>query len=109
MNRRELLKGAVLTSGAAFMGAMLSRNNAVPPPQTTSSLPSPGSSGIEHIVVVTMENRSFDHLLGWLPNSDGKQAGLTFKNKAGVVHPTHSLSGDDTGCPHPSPDHSYGG
>jgi len=91
------------------MGAMSSRNNAVTSPQTTSSLPSPGSSGIEHIVVVTMENRSFDHLLGWLPNSDGKQAGLTFKDKAGVVHPTHSLSGDDTGCPHRSPDHSYGG
>ena len=29
-------------------------------------LPNPTSSGIEHIVVVMMENRSFDHLLGWL-------------------------------------------
>ncbi len=30
------------------------------------SLPQPSQSGIEHIVVVTMENRSFDHYLGWL-------------------------------------------
>lgn len=28
-------------------------------------LPSPESSGIDHIVVVTMENRSFDHFFGW--------------------------------------------
>src|ERR1700756_1217270 len=97
MNRRELLKGVALTSGAAFMGAMQSRTNTVTAPETLSSLPSPGSSGIEHIVVVTMENRSFDHLLGWLPNGDGKQAGLTYMDTSGVSHPTHSLSGDYTG------------
>jgi phospholipase C len=26
-----------------------------------------GSNGIEHVVVLMMENRSFDHFLGWLP------------------------------------------
>jgi phospholipase C len=56
-----------------------------------------------------MENRSFDHLLGWLPNAVGKQAGLTFNDKNGEPHSTHSLSGDFTGCPHADPDHSYGG
>jgi len=25
------------------------------------------------VIIVTMENRSFDHLLGWLPTADGKQ------------------------------------
>ncbi|HEY4816998.1 MAG TPA: alkaline phosphatase family protein, partial [Candidatus Acidoferrum sp.] len=73
------------------------------------TLPNPGNSRIDHVVVVTMENRSFDHLLGWLPNADGKQAGLTYVDKQGVAYPTHSLSGDYTGCPHPDPDHSYGG
>ena len=34
-------------------------------------LPDPALSGIDHIVLVTMENRSFDHLLGWLPNAEG--------------------------------------
>jgi phospholipase C len=72
-------------------------------------LPQPQNSGIEHIVVVTMENRSFDHFFGWLPNADGKQAGLTFVDTGGVAHPTYSLSGDHTGCPHPDPDHSYDG
>ena len=40
-----------------------------------SALPSPDASGIEHIVVVMMENRSFDHMLGWLDGADGRQAG----------------------------------
>src|SRR5260370_30181504 len=56
-----------------------------------------------------MENRIFDHFLGWLQNADGKQAGLTYVDGTGASHPTHSLSGDYTGCPHPDPDHSYDG
>jgi phospholipase C len=76
---------------------------------TYPDLPDPASSGIEHIVIVTMENRSFDHLLGWLPNAEGKQAGLSFNDKNGQSHSTHSLSGDFTGCPHNDPDHSYNG
>ena len=76
---------------------------------TGNTLPSPGSSGIEHIVVVTMENRSFDHMMGWLPNAAGKQAGLSFTDNAGVAHSTYALSGDYTGCPKNGPDHSYTG
>jgi len=56
-----------------------------------------------------MENRSFDHLLGSLPNADGKQAGLSFYDNNGESHRTQSLSGEFTGCPHPDPDHSYNG
>jgi phospholipase C len=36
-------------------------------------LPSPESSGIEHVVGLMMENRSFDHMLGWLEGADGRQ------------------------------------
>jgi phospholipase C len=73
------------------------------------SLPPPHLSGIEHIVVVMMENRSFDHLLGWHPNADGRQAGLTYVDNDGVTHGTYPLALDFTGCPHPDPDHSYEG
>jgi phospholipase C len=110
VNRRELLRSTALASGAALLGVhWYSDKNSYAQQASLASLPSSENSGIEHIVVVTMGNRSFDHLLGWLPNSDGKQAGLTYMDSAGVSHPTHSLSGDYTGCPHPSPDHSYGG
>jgi phospholipase C len=68
----------------------------------------PQDSGIEHIVVVTMENRSFDHFLGWLPGAAGIPPGLAFTDSAGAVHPAHSLSGDYTGCGHPVPNNEYG-
>lgn len=38
-------------------------------------LPNPTNSGIEHIIVVMMENRSFDHFMGWVTNADGQQSG----------------------------------
>ena len=72
------------------------------------TLPPPAQSGIEHIVVVTMENRSFDHFLGWLPGAEGKQAGLSYVDKSGATHFTYPLAPDYTGCGHPDPDHSYG-
>jgi phospholipase C len=112
VNRRELLKNAAFVSGAALVSASWPSSKKLFAQDILGnlpSLPSPEKSGIEHIVVVTMENRSFDHFLGWLPNADGKQAGLTYVDSAGVSHGTHSLSGDYTGCPHPDPDHSYGG
>ena len=112
LNRRELLKNAAFASGAALLGASSPYSENLFAQDIRLSLPDlpvPASSGIEHIVVVTMENRSFDHFLGWLPNADGKQAGLTYTDSSGATYATHSLSGDYTGCPHPSPDHSYAG
>jgi phospholipase C len=35
------------------------------------------SHGIRHIVILMMENRSFDHFLGWLPGANGRPD-LTF-------------------------------
>ncbi|NKQ54327.1 alkaline phosphatase family protein [Amycolatopsis sp. K13G38] len=73
-----------------------------------SALPSPAQSGIDHVVVVMMENRSFDHFLGWLPGADGRQAGLVYQDRYGVSHPTYHLT-DYQGCAHPDPDHSFDG
>src|ERR1700730_13387644 len=67
------------------------------------------ASPIQHVVLVMMENRSFDHFLGWLPNADGRQGGLTYLDGAGTAHETHPLAPDFTGCSHPDPDHSYAG
>jgi phospholipase C len=67
---------------------------------------SAGLSSIEHVVVVTMENRSFDHLLGWLPGANGRQAGLTYTDASGASHGTYPLAPDFQGCGHPDPDHS---
>lgn len=70
-------------------------------------LRSSAKSSIKHIVVLMMENRSFDHYLGWLPGADGRQAGLSYVDKLGVAHATYPLAPDYQGCSHPDPDHDF--
>src|ERR1700724_836035 len=96
IRRRELVKNLVLASGATALAPSWPFSKVTSARPTLPDLPSPGNSRIDHVVVVTMENRSFDHFLGWLPNAEGKQAGLNFTDKNGASHPTHSLSGDFT-------------
>src|SRR3954469_20026711 len=59
--RRRFLQGAAAAAG----GALLLRGQRSDA-GLLDLLPLPELSGIQHIVVVMMENRSFDHLLGWL-------------------------------------------
>jgi phospholipase C len=105
VNRRDFLRRAASVPAAALAGT-LSHSKAQA--QTLTVLPAPDTSGIEHIVVVMMENRSFDHLLGWMPNANGIQAGLSYPNKNGNLEPTQHLT-YYVGCSHPDPDHSYAG
>ena len=111
MNRRDLIRGTAAVGGAALLGSAAGwpRNEVLGQNLGLASLPDPQASGIEHIVVVMMENRSFDHFLGWLPNAEGMQAGLTYTDSSGIQHQTHALAPDFTGCSHPDPDHSYQG
>ncbi len=55
-----------------------------------------------------MENRSFDHFLGWMPHANGRQNGLTYLDKQGVPHHTYHLT-DYQNCNLADPDHSYTG
>ena len=64
---------------------------------------------IQHVVVLMMENRSFDHFLGWVAGADGQQAGLSYVDRSGTSHATYPLAPDFQGCLHPDPDHSYAG
>lgn len=84
-----------------------------PQPPVGKTLPKPEDSGIDHIVVVMMENRTFDHMLGWVPGADGIQAGLKFKNIEGKEVETFRLSADPLygfgGCGFADPDHGYAG
>jgi phospholipase C len=112
LDRRDFLRGAALTSGAALLKPTVGLTSAAQLPEVEADaalLRSPEESGIEHVVVVMMENRSFDHFLGWLPGADGKQSGLTYLDSAGTQHSTYPLAPDFTGCPHPNPENSYAG
>lgn len=103
LTRRHFLKAAGTTTGALALGIP----NLIAA-RRVRELPKPQNSGIEHIVVVCMENRSFDHFVGWIPGADGRQAGLSYSDETGP-HPTHPLAPDYQGCGHPDPDHSYAG
>ena len=105
LSRRRFLK-SIAAAGALTIGSTADAP-VRPTPQFT--LPNPAQSGIEHIVVVTMENRSFDHFLGWLPGADGRQAGLTYLDQNNQPHTTHPLAPDYQGCGRSDPDHSYDG
>ncbi|MGA2539116.1 MAG: alkaline phosphatase family protein [Terracidiphilus sp.] len=106
VNRRDFLLKAASISAAAFATTL---SEASPPVQPVDAiLPNPDSSGIEHIVVVMQENRSFDHMLGWMPNANGRQAGLSYPDHNGKLQSTQHLT-SYTGCPHPDPDHTYAG
>jgi phospholipase C len=95
--------------GAAAAAAIGGRPLAHAAASARAKLPSPAKSGLDHVVLVMMENRSFDHLLGWLPGADGKQAGLTYTDASGAPHPTFPLAPDFQGCAFRDPDHSYDG
>src|ERR1700730_18855238 len=110
INRRDFLSGVAGACGATVLGSVAGLNPRAlfaSEASSTNPLPPPDQSGINHVVVVTMENRSFDHFLGWLPGANGKQAGLSYLDPNGVAHSTYRLAPHSTGCPHPGPGHSY--
>ena len=113
LKRREFLQRAALTAGlASGLATVLSPGTLVAEAarkQARVHLPSPRNLPIDTFVVLMMENRSFDHYLGWLPHADGRQAGLTFTDKNGVPHQTHLLTPDFQGCAFNDPDHSWDG
>src|SRR4051794_10887502 len=107
MDRRNFVRGLLGATG----GALLASKSELFSQQLGmrgKSVANSARASIDHVIVVMMENRSFDHLLGWLPNADGKQAGLTYNGPQGPQS-TYSLPPDYTGCPHPDPTHSYDG
>jgi phospholipase C len=81
MNRRDFLTlMAAISSGFVLNRALPLRG------ADHFALTNPGSSGVDHVVLVMMENRSFDHLIGWLPAANGRQVGLVYNDPAGVAH-----------------------
>ncbi len=107
VDRRGFLKGsAAAVSGGLVAPSLLS--SCAPAPTKAVSTGPGGEAGIDHIVVLMMENRSFDHFLGWLPGADGKQAGLSFADPHGNMVPTHHLT-HFASCEYRDPDHGYAG
>jgi phospholipase C len=111
MRRREFLARTAALAGAAGLATVLpadalasqaARLGLIP-------LPPPRNVPIDTVVVLMMENRSFDHYFGWFPNANGKNVGLSYPDLAGMQVPTHHLTSDFQGCDFKDPDHSWDG
>jgi phospholipase C len=100
--RRDFL---TLAAGATALDLRLSPGAHA----TAPTLPPPHEAPFDTVVVLMMENRSFDHVLGWLPGADGRQQGLRFADIHGVIHETRHLAPDWQGCTLSDPDHSWQG
>src|ERR1051325_7979645 len=85
----ELSRRQFIASAAATVAGTLGLGGAAtacgPKASPSTALPAPEQSGIDHVVLVMMENRSFDHYLGWLPGADGRQD-LSFPDKRSEEH-----------------------
>ena len=113
LRRREFLQRTAVTAGiAASLGTVLDPDVLIAEAankQRRTTLPRPRNMPVDTFVVLMMENRSFDHYLGWLPGADGRQAGLTYLDKEGNPHTTRRWTPDFQGCDHPDPSHSWTG
>jgi phospholipase C len=111
LRRREFLQRTAVSAGlAAGLGTVLDPDTLVAEAarkQRRQALPRPRNMPVDTFVVLMMENRSFDHYLGWLPGADGRQEGLTYVDREGNTHATHRLAPDWQGCAHPDPDHGW--
>jgi phospholipase C len=109
ISRRHVLGlGVAGASALAVSGMGLTPASASEIVLTRNGLPrDPADSGIEHVVVVMMENRSFDHILGWLPGARGKQLNR-FRDRDGFMRRTWHLD-TFTGEGFSDPSHSFTG
>jgi phospholipase C len=104
LTRRLFLQLMGASTGMALTGPeLLSRAAA------NAATRSPAdANGVEHIVVLMMENRSFDHFLGWLPDADGRHD-MRFLSTDGNYYRNYPLAPDFQGCGYSDPDHSWEG
>jgi phospholipase C len=114
LRRREFLQRVAMTAGlASGLSLVLDPDTLVAEAanrqERRTKLPNPRNAPIDTFVVLMMENRSFDHYLGWMPKADGRQAGLSYVDKTGKRLSTQHISGDFQGCGHPDPDHGWDG
>ncbi len=113
--RREIFLAAGAAGAAAAAAGLVgcSDDDQSGSGSTTSTvlgpgeLPDPKDAPFDTVVVLMMENRSFDHFLGWMPGTDGKQAGLSYPDQAGTMHDTYPIAPDWQGCDLQDPLHLW--
>ncbi len=106
VQRREFFKVGVGAAGMAAVGATAAGCAPAPGPLIRRG-PGP-EAGIEHIVVVMMENRSYDHFMSWLPGGAVPPEGTTYVDDHGDERERYHHDGWAS-CGLADPDHSHKG
>lgn len=109
--RRDFLNAAAGAATLGLGGCLGSTSSCVTGPdgEVECGLPQSTEAPFDTVVVLMMENRSFDHMLGWLPGANGRQQDLTYADEAGLLHATWPLAPDFQGCQYQDPDHTWEG
>jgi phospholipase C len=112
MDRRGFLRSAAALAGGALGADVLAgwtgaRALAPPIGGLPLALPNPANAPVDHIVVLMMENRSFDHYFGWRTGTNRRT--YADPDAGGTLVETHHLAPDYRGCGHPDPDHGWDG
>jgi phospholipase C len=105
LTRRTFFQLMGASTGAVITGSQFLSQTAA---SAAPALSPHGSNGIEHVVILMMENRSFDHFLSWLPGADGRRD-MAYLSADGNVYPNYPLAPDFQGCGYSDPDHSWEG
>jgi phospholipase C len=113
LTRRSFL--AATAAGAAWvaLGGCSSSSSDTKGTTTTTldggrhHLPDPKSAPFDTVVVLMLENRSFDHLLGLGARRQRQAGGLTFPDLHGRPVPTAALGNDFQACGDKDPSHDW--
>ena len=84
--RRRLIKGIAAAAGAGMASAYLPSSSAADGSNTADDF-----DDIQHIVVVMMENRSFDHMMSWVPGAEVPDGIRLFPTEAGELIQSYPL------------------
>jgi phospholipase C len=111
LRRREFLARTASLAGMAGAASILPASTLLEQAAAASRsrVPGPRTNPIDHVVVVMMENRSFDHYFGWLDRADATQD-MTYADASGTAVPTRhasTLEAEWQGCGHPDPGHGW--
>jgi len=114
ISRRQFLTAATGAGALVAFGGLASPAGAatkVPAkakkPVRTGGITDPTKAPFDTVVVLMMENRSFDHLLGWMPGVNGKQAGLKYPDLHGKPARTAALGNNTQACGDKDPAHDW--
>jgi phospholipase C len=110
LRRREFLARTAAAAGLAGLSSLPAGTLIAEAARAQAAgLPGPRNLPLDHVVVVMMENRSFDHYFGWLEGADGSQDETYTAPGGESVATRHAstLEAPWQGCGHPDPGHGW--